>query len=190
MIRCFTGLTAASTDLHSLHQALAPARSVLPHLRWLTPDALHLTLRFFGDLDETQVARARLALTELEEFSQITLTFDRWKFLPFPTKARVLVLLPTPSPPPALGAVHSLKRAYDQALTSAGQPMPPENPGDTPEGFLPHLTIARFNPKNRPSTQDLQDLPLPFTLTLDRVILYQSLEGLRYLPLGTVDLGK
>ncbi|NCN05648.1 MAG: RNA 2',3'-cyclic phosphodiesterase [Spirochaetales bacterium] len=190
MIRCFTGLTAAPINLDSLYQALSPARDRLPHLRWLSPDALHLTLRFFGNLDETQVDRARAALSTLEGQKPITLTFDRWKFLPFPNKARVLVLVPQPSPLPALEALHSLKRAYDQALTSAGLPLPPEKPGDTPEGFLPHVTIARFNPKNRPSTQDLKDLPLPFTLTLDRVILYQSLEGLRYLPLGHVDLGK
>jgi len=189
MIRCFTGLTAAPTNLDSLYQALAPARDRLPQLRWLGPDALHLTLRFFGNLDEPQVNRARAALSSLEGQKPITLTFDRWKFLPFPAKARVLVLVPESSP--AIEELVAMKTTYDQALGRFGPTGPVEvPPGDTPEGFLPHLTIARFNPKNRPDTRDLQDLPLPFSLTLDRVILYQSLEGLRYLPLGKVDLGK
>ena len=142
MMRAFIAITPPAT----LQQTVAAVRQVFQHLslpwRWVTPDHIHLTLRFLGNVPDDF---APSLLQAIEQATQDQTTFPlRAKALgcfPHPARPRVLwVGLDDPSQ--ALGRLNAHLMA---ALTPLGFP---------PEGrpFHPHLTLARA--QNRmPSSQ-------------------------------------
>src|SRR5712691_6880687 len=142
MIRAFIAITPPTT----LQQTMAEVRQVFQRLslpwRWVTPDHIHLTLRFLGNVPEESVTSL---LHAMEQAAQGQIAFPlRARALgcfPHPARARVLwVGLDDPSQ--ALG---SLNERLMAALTPLGFP-----PEDRP--FQPHLTLARA--QNRiPSSQ-------------------------------------
>ena len=142
MMRAFIAITPPAT----LQQTVAAVRQVFQHLslpwRWVTPDHIHLTLRFLGNVPDDF---APSLLQAIEQATQDQTTFPlRAKALgcfPHPARPRVLwVGLDDPSQ--TLGHLNERLMA---ALTPLGFP-----PEDRP--FHPHLTLARV--QNRmPSSQ-------------------------------------
>jgi len=147
MLRAFIAITPPST----LQQSMAEVRQVFQRLslpwRWVTPDHIHLTLRFLGNVPEESVTSL---LQAMEQAAQGQIAFPlRARALgcfPHPARARVLwVGLDDPSQ--ALGRLNERLMA---ALTPLGFP-----PEDRP--FHPHLTLAR--------AQMLSSQPLPMLQT-------------------------
>jgi len=147
MLRAFIAITPPST----LQQSMAEVRQVFQHLslpwRWVTPDHIHLTLRFLGNVPEESVTSL---LQAMEQAAQGQIAFPlRARALgcfPHPARARVLwVGLDDPSQ--ALGRLNERLMA---ALTPLG--FPPQN-----RPFHPHLTLAR--------AQMLSSQPLPMLQT-------------------------
>jgi 2'-5' RNA ligase len=142
MIRAFIAITPPTT----LQQTMAEVCQVFERLslpwRWVTPDHIHLTLRFLGNVPDESVTSL---LQAMEQATQGQTAFPlRARALgcfPHPTRPRVLwVGLDDPSQ--TLGHLNERLMA---ALTPLGFP-----PEDRP--FHPHLTLARI--QNRmPSNQ-------------------------------------
>ena len=67
MIRAFLAVPLPEALRQSLRQLHRQLRQELPEVRWSNPETLHLTLRFFGDIDEES----------LEKIGEIMLSIGR-----------------------------------------------------------------------------------------------------------------
>jgi 2'-5' RNA ligase len=133
MIRAFIAITPPAT----LQQTMAEVRQVFqplsPAWRWITPNHMHLTLKFLGNVPDESVTSLLQALAYAAQGQTVfPLCARALGCFPQPARARVLwVGLDDPSQ--ALGRLHARLMA---ALTALGFP-PEERP------FHPHLTLAR-----------------------------------------------
>ena len=133
MIRAFIAITLPPT----LQQTIAEVRQLFQHLslpwRWVTPDHLHLTLRFLGNVPEESVTSLHQAIAQAAQGqTAFPLRAKALGCFPHPTRPRVLwVGLDDPSQ--TLGRLNERLIA---ALTSLGFPLE-----DRP--FHAHLTLAR-----------------------------------------------
>jgi RNA 2',3'-cyclic 3'-phosphodiesterase len=133
MIRAFIAITPPAT----LQQTLAEVRQVFQHLspswRWVTPNHMHLTLKFLGNVPDESVSSLLQAMAQAAQDQTV-----------FPLRARALGCFPQPArarvlwaglddPGQALGRLQARLIA---ALTPLGFPAE-ERP------FHPHLTLAR-----------------------------------------------
>ena len=133
MIRAFIAITPPTT----LQQTVAEVRQVFQSLtlpwRWVTPDHIHLTLRFLGNVPDESVPSLLQAMAQAAQGQTA-----------FPLRARALGCFPQPARPRVLWvglddpsqALERLNERLMAALTPLGFP-----PEDRP--FHPHLTLAR-----------------------------------------------
>ena len=121
MLRAFIAITPPTT----LQQTMAEVRQVFQRLslpwRWVTPDHIHLTLRFLGNVPEESVTSLLHAMEQAAQ-GQIA----------FPLRARALGCFPHPTRPRVLWvglddprqALGRLNERLMAALTTLG--FPPE----------------------------------------------------------------
>jgi 2'-5' RNA ligase len=133
MIRAFIALTPPA----ALQQTMAEVRQVFQHLspswRWVTPDHMHLTLKFLGDVpDESVLSLSQAMAHAIQGQSVFPLRARSLGCFPQPARARVL-WVGLDDPRQALGCLHECLMT---ALIPLGFP-PEERP------FHPHLTLAR-----------------------------------------------
>lgn len=134
-IRAFIAIplpTAVKETLAQLTSQLA--RQTPPGaVRWVKPEAMHLTLRFLGDTAAAQLPHITASLNEIAaQCAPFTLTTAELGCFPNAKRPRVIwVGVITEG-----DALTSLKRALDKRLAPLG--WPPE-----PKPFRPHLTLGR-----------------------------------------------
>lgn len=159
MPRLFSGIELPP-DVRAQLESL---RQPLPSTRWIAPENLHITLRFFGDVPPP-VAR------------EISNNLANISFDPFTIRLNGLdtfggdnprVLFATVE---ATEALSELARAHETAARRAGLP---------PEGrkFKPHITLARLqNPKIDPIARFLSRNGAVRTepFLIDQFVLYSS----------------
>lgn len=105
----------------------------LPELRWVPPTKMHVTLRYFADLDIAIVSALRDTITRLVSGrGPPRLGFSGFAAFPDLDGARVLYA----ETEDVGGATAALALSIDEALDSLGLP-------GAPSAFLPHLTLAR-----------------------------------------------
>jgi len=133
MIRAFIAITPPPT----LQQTMAEVRQVFQGFAlrwcWVTPDHIHLTLRFLGNMPDESVPPLLQAMEQAAQGQTA-----------FPLRARALGCFPHPARPRVLWvglddpnqALGRLNERLMAALTPLGFP-----PEDRP--FHPHLTLAR-----------------------------------------------
>ena len=111
---------------------IAALSAGIDRARWVSPEDLHITLRFIGEVEEPAMedVAAEAAAIRFDPFA-VTLSgaghFER--------RGRVSAVWLGVEPNPALAA---LRDRIEAAIVRAGQP---------PEGrrFRPHVTVARLN---------------------------------------------
>jgi 2'-5' RNA ligase len=133
MIRAFIAITPPTT----LQQSIAEVCRVLQRLalpwRWVTPDHIHLTLRFLGNVPDESVPSLLQAVEQAAQgHTAFPLRARALGCFPHPARARVL-WVGLDDPGQALGRLNTRLTA---ALTPLGFP-----PEDRP--LHPHLTLAR-----------------------------------------------
>ncbi len=128
---------AVDLDSHVRERLAELERELRPlarRARWVRPEGLHLTLRFFGEVSaeavETLASSLANAFNGLPAFA---LRFRGCGVFPDRRKPRVL-WVGVPEPPPALFELQSRAEAV---APSRGFPREPRR-------FDPHLTVARF----------------------------------------------
>lgn len=139
MIRAFIAIIPPT----ALQQTMAEIRQVFQRLslpwRWVTPDHIHLTLKFLGNVPDESVPSLLQAIEQASE-GQTAFALHARSLGCFPHPARPRVLwVGLDDPGQALGRLNERLIA---ALTPLGFP-----PEDRP--FHPHLTLARV--QNRSS---------------------------------------
>jgi 2'-5' RNA ligase len=102
-------------------------------LRWVRPETLHMTVRFFGDLDRKAVGKAEQAIRSLDRaWSPPALAIGKLGAFPSPRRANVLWLgVDDPE-----GELRGLAAEVDLAIRKVGF-------GRADKPFVGHLTLAR-----------------------------------------------
>jgi 2'-5' RNA ligase len=167
-IRAFVALDLDDSTRAQLMDLMASLRTRLNGLRWVPPEAIHLTLRFLGHARRSVLDSLIPPLRRAAEDCPATTAAVRGMGV-FPERGRARVLwLGTDLPPSIL----RLQQACERAAVAAG--FDPET-----RPFAPHLTLGRWRePAARPT------LPEPDLgrTRLDTLVLYRSQPG----PAGSV----
>ena len=134
MIRCFLAIELPKLILRKIEEVQGDFRSTHADVRWVSPEKIHLTLKFFGNIEESRIDPI---FNSIEEPVQNT--------LPFSLKVRGVGAFPHLKNPrviwvglvDGLEALASLQKETEAQLEKIG--FPPEN-----RPFHPHLTLGRM----------------------------------------------
>ncbi|MGH7871700.1 MAG: RNA 2',3'-cyclic phosphodiesterase [Candidatus Binatia bacterium] len=185
MIRCFIAVDLDPKVSASICRTITQLKQI-SSLRWVPPANFHLTIKFLGAIEQSQIDPLAVALDE--------------QLRPFPRfsiNAKGLGVFPDSRRPKILWvgfAGNQLLRLAHQAETVL-QPL-----GYVPEirPFKPHLTIGRWRHFERPPNalgaelMKWRDCEFGESF-IDKVILYQSVlkpEGASYQTLKAVSLNE
>jgi 2'-5' RNA ligase len=109
-------------------------------IKWVDPDAIHLTLKFLGNIPSKQVTRITKAIEEAAQgISQFHLEISQLGAFPNLKQPRVLWV----GIGGELDKLLSLQRRVDSALAHLGF-------AKEERAFAPHLTIARLRERTSP----------------------------------------
>ena len=167
MIRAFIAIEIAPATVQQIAAAIEPLKPRIKGIRWVAPTNFHLTLKFLGNVTESQIEPIGQALTDgLRPFQGSTINAKGLGVFPGVKRPRVLWVGLVGSPLTAVAAV------VESALTPLGFAR-----GE--KSLTPHLTIGRWRQAQRADRGLEQELEnwtrYDFGPTLvDEVILFQS----------------
>ncbi len=149
-------------------------------VRWVRPEALHVTLRFLGEIDEARVAPLAGALAaSAAACPAFELSLGAVRGFPSPRRPRVVACEVAPAEPLA-----ALAASVEEAVCAAG--FAPDE-----RAFRPHLTLGRVRSGRRAAVPECS-APEGARMRVDRIVLFRSVlgsSGSRYTPLEQVALG-
>ena len=114
-------------------------RPTAPHAKWVRPENLHVTLKFLGHTDASNLGNIKAALQTVRSAQPVTLEFRGLGFFPNEKRPRVFWAGMESS-----GNLPVLAADIDRAMHELGFPLE-----DRP--LAPHLTLARFDPPGMPA---------------------------------------
>ena len=167
MIRSFIAVEIESVVIEKIAVAIEQLKPRIPGIRWTAPGNFHFTLKFLGDIEDSQVDSIGNALhTELRLFPPFTINAKGLGVFPGPRRPRILWV--------GLAGIQlaQLAAKVESALAPLG--FAPEQ-----RKFTPHLTIGRWRQIDRAPNDLPQDLEnwkdFEFGESfVDEVILFQS----------------
>jgi len=149
-------------------------------VRWVRREALHVTLRFLGDIEPDRVAPlAQAVASEVAEQEPFALTLGAARPFPSPRRPRVVALEVGPE-----SELVALAAAVERGAGACGF-----ESEDRP--FRAHLTLGRIKQGRGPATRGLR-VPEGVTSPVDEVVLFRSelaRSGAKYTPLERMGLG-
>jgi 2'-5' RNA ligase len=186
LIRSFLAIELPKPILRKIEEVQGDLRLTHADVRWVSPEKIHLTLKFFGNIEESRIDSI---FKSIEELLQNT--------LPFSLKVRGVGAFPQMKNPRVIwmGLVEegevltSLQKQIETQLEKIGF-----QPEDRP--FHPHLTLGRMR-----SSRGKEELAGRMEkhkeeefgdLQVERVVLFKSdlkPTGPIHTPLGDVKLG-
>lgn len=188
-IRTFIAIELPPDLKAAIRDAQAALKQWLPFsaLRWATPDGIHLTLKFLGDVQPGRLAAIQAGLAAVAP-----------RHLPFDLTVGGLGVFPNPARPNVLWIglggdlprLRALRDAVEAAIAPLGYPT-------ESRPFHPHLTLARIKDARTEDVQRLRDVlrqPPPTelgALPVAAVSLMRSdlsPRGARYAALGVYRL--
>ena len=133
MIRSFLAIEVPVPVLKRIEKIQEDLKSSDPDVRWVSPDKIHLTLKFFGNIEESQTDSIMSAIAKPVQSTQ-----------PFQVKVRGTGAFPNPKNPRVLWvgltegkeALIFLQKQLEGSLEKNG--FQPED-----RSFNPHLTLGR-----------------------------------------------
>ena len=149
-------------------------------IRWARPEALHVTLRFLGDIDPARVPALGAALrAEAAAVPPFALTFSELGAFPSLRRPQVVLFRVGPQPPLA-----ALAGAVERAVVQAGF-------AAETRPFRPHLTLGRARRGKRvPVTAPVT--PPGDSRVVDEIVLFRSQlahSGATHTPLDRIAIG-
>jgi 2'-5' RNA ligase len=186
-VRTFVAVELNDACRRALAGAAEALREATPGVRWVRPEAMHLTLKFIGELAEPDLPAAFERLGEVAaEGRPFTMEVAGVSGFPRRGKPRVIhVGVEEPN-----GALMDLQAAVEEALA--------DELGVAPERrrYVPHVTLGRVKDRRRcPSVAEIAGLldDQQFgRVEVDRFVLMMSElrpTGAVYTPLHTFPLG-
>lgn len=178
MIRLFAAIPLPE----AVRQRLTIIQSGLPGCRWTLPENFHLTVRFFGEVDEPTAAEIDHALASLS-FEPFELNIAHVGY--FGTQKKPRLVWAGVQPNPALDYIHT---KVDRTVVKLGL-----SPDD--RRYTPHVTLGRLRDTSMDrlrqwlaASDDVRIGPI----WVDRITLFESHRhagGPTYLPLADYPLG-
>jgi 2'-5' RNA ligase len=135
--RTFIAVVVAPDKAEKLGRLQSLIAPEIPNARWVDPKALHITLAFLGDVDDTELNGV------CQSVEKAVASFE-----PFELRVEALGVFPNPDRPrtvwagltgPGLEPLKAIQQAVFQAVKDAGYPPPDDR-------FMPHVTIGRLKP--------------------------------------------
>ncbi|HEY1303093.1 MAG TPA: RNA 2',3'-cyclic phosphodiesterase [Vicinamibacterales bacterium] len=190
-MRLFTGIeldsavVGAAGDLLDELARRAARQAPRARVAWITPERLHVTVRFIGHTDEAGYARIRAVLEPPIEVQPFSLTVERLGWFPPSGQPRVLWAGLAGD----RASLDAVEREVTSRLTQVG--VPPEA-----RAYGPHLTLGRVKEaaglKAAALFRDLTDVVLG-TTAVGAITLFESRvssKGPTYLPMQKTRLNK
>jgi RNA 2',3'-cyclic 3'-phosphodiesterase len=183
-MRTFIALNPARELRASLHASLEELRRRGLPVRWTAASALHLTLRFIGEIEGSEVQRLEDVLRQVAARST-PLRLEISGFGAFPSLRRADTFwVGVASGPPLM----ALQRELDLALSRLGY-------GRETKPFRPHITVARLQGGAR--SPDVERLAGEFDFsgtadieTMDLMRSHLAPDGARHETLARFRLGE
>lgn len=161
-MRLFVGIPVSPEAMERLATLRLRQADARDGLRWSTPEQWHLTLRFFGEVEERAIGDLISALSDLASPSaELTMTG-----LGLFANKGILYAEFAPS-----ASLESLQRQVN-GLAVAGEPASGSRP------FHPHVTLARA--KGREGQASLRRFSTPALPSLGASVQWQAREMLLY----------
>jgi 2'-5' RNA ligase len=135
-VRLFVALDITDDIRSRIQRFIEGVSAFAPDARWVSPESLHLTLKFIGEKPEQSLEEIKGALFSISS-EPFEITFRGHGFFPGPKRARIFWIRVEAGP--QLAAVAS---AVDQALIPVGVPK-------EEHAFSPHITLARVSPSEK-----------------------------------------
>jgi 2'-5' RNA ligase len=185
-MRLFAAITIPARERKRLYKASTPLREEGLPVRWVDVDALHLTLKFLGEVPKDRVDRVKSSLAAVAAKSRpFEVKLGGFGAFPSLRKPRVIWAGAYASP-----ELRCLKHDLEWEFAALGY-------AREARAFHPHLTLGRARPEAAAGDfRDLEDLvePLKYqgTLTVSSVVLLRSTlgpQGASYDTIDTVRLG-
>jgi len=186
-VRVFAAFPLPPAVAAGIGSAFSSARKLAPRVRWVSSEAMHLTLHFFGEIPEDGISSFAPVFDDPDlRIPAIRTSLGEPGFFPSAGSPRVLwVGLRT-----GVDAMNAFWRSFTERLEplrKAGAPLSRWSP--EARGFAPHVTVARAGSAPL-SPQWAQGVSIPsgeFSIT--ECVLFQSVlgeGGARYVPLKTI----
>jgi 2'-5' RNA ligase len=131
-VRVFVAIEVPAEVRRAIGDLIAKLENTCRGARWVRREAMHITLKFIGEVSEEKTARIRAALGSVSAPLPMEIHFRETGF--FPNAKHPRVFWADIEAPPSLAA---LAGAIERTLEPLG--IPPEL-----RPFQPHLTLARF----------------------------------------------
>ncbi|MGH7505056.1 MAG: RNA 2',3'-cyclic phosphodiesterase [Longimicrobiales bacterium] len=132
MVRAFIAINLPEGERARLWEALSILRDQELPVRWTVPDAIHLTVKFLGDVNEKRVPELRRRLCSVaERYPPFALSLGGLGAFPDVRHARIWWIGVR-----RIAVLSALHGALEASLDEAGFPR-----DDRP--FSPHLTVGR-----------------------------------------------
>lgn len=168
-VRCFAALPIPKSAAASLERIMAPLRELPWPVRWVRPEGVHITLKFYGEVAEDRAE----SIAESLDFAAagigpLGLAFAGFGAFPGPDRPRVLWA--GVDAPPALEILQDRIETRADAMDFPGE-------GSL---FRPHVTVGRVREGERiprAESDRLLGTSLTDTFSADRVVLYRSVPG-------------
>jgi RNA 2',3'-cyclic 3'-phosphodiesterase len=194
-MRSFVALPLPDEVRNDILAAMVKMEEIRPDLKWVGPDALHVTLAFLGEIDEGLAAAIGSALMECCLMLKPA-SAGLAGLLQFPERGALRVL--------AIGVrdeLSALSDAYEtanraiEAAARARRETPPNADWISRRPFTPHVTLARSRREGvrpaRAAEFELSGRALEAPFLFRRCVLYRSelrREGPSYVPLVSCEL--
>ncbi len=145
-MRLFVALDIEQQVRTCIHCFIEEIRGLAPDARWVSPESLHLTLKFIGEQPDATVSNIENALRAVSAPS-FQVAFRGSGFFPTEKSARVFWIGIDAEP-----ALAQLAALVEKALVPLG--IPPEK-----RAFSPHLTLARAGDRSGAPGRQRGDRP-------------------------------
>ncbi|HUF49420.1 MAG TPA: RNA 2',3'-cyclic phosphodiesterase [Longimicrobiales bacterium] len=183
-MRTFVALNLPAEERARLHAALEPLRARALPIRWTAADALHLTLKFLGEIEGAAVNRIDTALRAVAA-QHAPLTLRPGGVGAFPAIRRASIVWVGIEPDSALLA---LQRDLELALSRLGY-------AREQKPFRPHITVGRTRGSARAPDIERHASELRYesqvrVATLDLMRSHVGANGSRYEALLRRTLGE
>jgi 2'-5' RNA ligase len=189
-IRSFIAMELSQDLKVQLAKLQSRLKTDRPRVKWVSPDGIHLTLKFLGDVDAARIAQVTQAMTEaVKGIQSFELAVGQLGVFPNPQKVQVVWV----GLEGDLTTLDSLYRQLEDSMAKIG--FPPEN-----RGFKPHLTLARVGSEALPDERkrfgdlvtackaDINYSMKASSLSLMKSVLAPS--GASYTRLSLIEFGK
>jgi 2'-5' RNA ligase len=180
-VRAFLAIPLPWQLQESIRLIQTELQASIGEARWTRPENLHLTLHFFGKVEQETLEKLKVSVLSVKGCQRsFQVEVKGLGAFPRPQRPRVIWLGLEPR-----GPLEQLHRATGQCLHQAGLTT-------DPRPYSPHLTIGRTRGDKLDLTRLFSSMQQKTIepLTVDRLVLYESRlrpEGAQHIPLLTVN---